>query len=388
MDAGVRRERVREGRIGLPGESRAPGRSTFELPANLTPDYRLAEARYREAETLEDKLDALEAMLSAIPKHKGTEKMQADIKRRISRTKDAIQQGKKTGTRQRVSYTVRREGAGQVALVGPANSGKSALLAALSNASPEVADYPYTTQAPQPGMVVWENVKVQVVDLPPYDPELSPQWLAGTVRSADAVAVVFSLGSDDLLDEVENTFGLLERQRTRLVPGRPPQGKALVPTAAGAVALPAVVAGEDDTGDENDGDDGPDRSWPAIIVANKLDAPGAPDRLEILREVSPALPIVAVSATEGFGLDDLRGWLFGLLRKIRVYTRAPGKKPDMTAPFVVPAGATLLEAAAAVHKDFAANLKSARVWGRKTFDGQLVPKDHVLEDGDIIELRM
>jgi len=268
------------------------------LPANLTPEYRLAEARYREAETLEDKLDALEAMLSAIPKHKGTEKMQADIKRRISRTKDAIEQGKKAGTRQRISYTVRREGAGQVALVGPANSGKSALLAALSNACPEVADYPYTTQVPQPGMVSWENVKVQVVDLPPYDPELSPQWLMGAIRSADALTLVFSLGSDDLLDEVDNTFRLLERQRTRLVPGRPPQGKSLVPTAIGAAALPAVVAGGDGPGGEADGDGGRDRSWPAIVVANKLDAPGAPDRLDILRQVSPALPIIAVSATD------------------------------------------------------------------------------------------
>lgn len=358
------------------------------MPANLTPEYRLAEAKYREAQTLEEKLAALEEMLSTIPKHKGTEKMQADIKRRISRTKEAILQGRKAGARQKLSYTVRREGAGQVALVGPANAGKSALLAALTNAEPEVADYPFTTRTPQPGMVVWENVSVQLVDLPPFDPELSPPWVAGTIRSADALAVVLSLGTDDLLEEVERTFGLLEHQKTWLAPGLPPPttGPGPVPTATGERPLPAppgAPAGGPGT------DEVPQvRRWPAIVVANKLDAPGAPDRLDLLRQACPALPIIAVSAREGWGLDELRGWLFGLLGKIRVYTKAPGKKADLTAPFVIPRGATLLDAAAAVHKDFARNLKAAKVWGRRTFDeGQLVPKDYVLEDGDIIELR-
>ncbi len=361
------------------------------MPANLTPDYRLAEARFREAETLEDKLAALQEMLSTIPKHKGTEKMQADIKRRISRTRDDMLQAKKAaGARHGMSYTVKREGAGQVALVGPANSGKSAILAALSNADPEIADYPYTTRAPQPGMVSWENVNVQVVDLPPYDPELSPQWLMGAIRSADAVAVVLSLGSDDLLDEAEETFGLLAKQQTWLAAGGPPpsgEGVPLRPTAlgAGAVAGPSPPAEAREGGDEEVAHP---RRWPAIVVANKLDTPGASDRLEILREVCPALPIIAVSAATGWGLDELRGWLFGLLGKIRVYTKAPGKKVDKSAPFTVPRGATLIDAAAAVHKDFVRNLKAAKVWGRRTFDGQLVPRDYVLEDGDIVELRV
>ncbi len=353
------------------------------MPANLTPDYRLAENRYREAETLEEKLAALEEMLATIPKHKGTEKMQADIKRRISRTKDAILQGRKTGARQKHGYTVKREGAGQVALVGPANSGKSALLAALSNAAPEVADYPFTTRTPQPGMVNWENVSVQVVDLPPFDAELSPPWLMGTIRSADAVAIVLSLASDDLLDEAEDTFGLLSRQKTWLSPAGPPPSTVLTPSAVGEAPLPAPEPRLD-----ADEDAPPPRRWPALVVANKLDAAGAAERLAMLREVCPALPIVAVSAVKGWGLDELRGWLFGLLGKIRVYTKAPGKKVDKSAPFVVPAGSTLLEVAAAVHKDFVRNLKSAKVWGRRTFDGQLVPKDYVLEDEDVVELRM
>lgn len=376
------------------------------MPANLTPEYRLAEARFREAETLEDKLAALQEMLSTIPKHKGTEKMQADIKRRISRIRDEIQQAKRAAAvKHGLSYTVRREGAGQVALVGPANSGKSALLAALSNAEPEVADYPYTTRSPQPGMVGWENVAVQLVDLPPYDPELSPPWLAGTIRSADALAVVLSLASDDLLDETGRTFELLARQKTWLCPGNPPpatEGTApLEPTAMGEGELagppPGPLSGAPEGGGTGAAEGSPEtrerqgprvKRWPAIVVANKLDAPGAVSRLEVLREVCPALPIIAVSAAAGWGLDELRGWLFGLLGKIRVYTKAPGKKVDKSAPFTVPRGATVLEAAAAVHKDFARNLKAAKVWGRRTFDGQLVPRDYVLEDGDIVEFRV
>ncbi len=390
------------------------------MPANLTPDYRLAENRFRAAETLEDKLAALEDMLATIPKHKGTEKMQADIKRRISRIRDTILQGQKAGTRPRNTYTVKREGAGQVALVGPANSGKSSILAALSNAEPEIADYPFTTQVPQPGMVAWENANVQVVDLPPFDPELSPQWLSGVIRSTDAAAIVFSLASDDLLDEVEKTFDFLSRQKTWLRPGSPPAAEStrdLRPTATGLAPLagPEAPEGEGpklpgearaaEGGAAGSGavessagratratreDKSPPavRRWPAIVVANKLDAPGAADRLEMLKEVCPALPIIAISATEGWGLDELRAWLFGLLEKVRVYTKAPGHKVDKSAPFVIPRGATLLDAAAAVHKDFAENLKSAKVWGRNTFDGQLVPKDYVIEDEDVVELRI
>jgi len=353
------------------------------VPANLTPDYRAAERRYREAETLEEKLEALREMLSTIPKHKGTEKIQADIKRRISRAKDALRREKKAGARQRLSYTVPREGAGQVALVGPANSGKSALLRAISGAEPEVADYPFTTQVPQPGMVEWENVSVQVVDLPPFDPELSPHWLSGTIRSADAIAVVLSLGSDDLLSEAEATFDLLGRQKTWLRPANPPPSVSLEPTAWGRQPLPAPPPPPED-----DEDAPRPRVWPAVIVASQLDAGAAPDALELLPAVCPKLPIIAVSAVRGDGLDELRGWLFGLLDMIRVYTKAPGKKPDMTEPFVIPRGATLLDAAAAVHRDFAQNLKSARVWGSGAFDGQMVSRDYVLSDGDIIELRI
>ncbi|MEW6522877.1 MAG: GTPase [Bacillota bacterium] len=324
------------------------------MPANLTPDYRAAELKFREAETLEDKLEALQEMLSTIPKHKGTEKMQADIKKRIAKLKAETQRQAK-GPKRRPVYYVEREGSGQVALVGPPNSGKSALLAALSGAEPEVADYPFTTRTPQPGMVRYENVQVQVVDFPPVSKEFMPPWLLGVVRAADAILIVLDLADDDLLTQTEETMELLK-------------GGKLEP-----VAGPPAAANQKR----------------ALVVANKCDAPHAAEHLELLREVlDPGLSMLRVSARTGENLDDLRREIFGLLGKIRMYTKVPGKKPDLSAPFVVRAGTTIIEAAAAVHKDIARDLKYARVWGRQTFEGQMVQRDYVVEDGDVVEFHV
>ncbi len=319
------------------------------MPANLTPEYREAEQRFREAQTPEEKLAALEDMLRTIPKHKGTEKMQADIKRRIARLR---QEGNRrpASARHRPTHHVRREGAGQVALVGPPNGGKSALLAALTNAQPVVADYPFTTREPQPGMMPFENVQIQLVDLPPLARELMPPWLPGVARAADAVVLVLDLSDDDVLSQAEESLELLRGMRLDL---------------SGEGGKRGLVAG------------------------TRRDRPGAQEHAELLRELlGERLPVVAVSATRGDNLDELKRRIFESLGIIRVYTRAPGKKPDLTAPFVLPRGCTLLEAAAAVHKDFARDLKYARVWGASTFDGQMVQRDHVLQDGDVVEFHV
>ena len=135
------------------------------MPANLTPEYLAAEEEFKSAQSHEEKIAALERMLSTVPKHKGTEKLQADIKRRLSRERK--EGHKKGGARTVPFWLVKKEGAGQVALIGPPNAGKSSLLAALTNARPEVADYPFTTHAPTPGMMAYENIQVQLIDLPP-----------------------------------------------------------------------------------------------------------------------------------------------------------------------------------------------------------------------------
>ncbi|MGH2349929.1 MAG: GTPase [bacterium] len=323
------------------------------MPANLTPDYMAADKKFKAAATPHEKLAALEEMLATIPKHKGTEKMQADLKRRIAKLRTEVQQRKKGAARGKPFFQIDKEGAGQVVLVGGPNVGKSMLLAALTNAEPEVADYPFTTRAPQPGMSTFENVQVQMVDLPPVTPEFAEGWLFGIIRTADAAVLVVDLASDELLSETDAVFDQLAAANIRLVPDR--------------VEAP---------GDKR-----------ALVVANKLDARGAGDRLALLREfLGGRLPVLPVSATAGTGLDALREQLFRLLGVIRIYSKPPGKKIDLSAPFILTQGATVLDAAEAVHKDFVVKLKYARLWGGETYQGQMVGRDHVLKDGDILEL--
>lgn len=321
------------------------------MPANLTPEYLAAEKKWKAATTPQDRLAALQEMLATIPKHKGTDKMQADIKRRIAQVRREMQ--RKGGTaRQKPFHHVEREGAGQVVLVGPPNSGKSALLRALSRAEPEVAPYPFTTRVPLPGMVPFENVQIQLVDLPPLTREFSEGWLYAIIRTADAVALTLSLGEEEVLEQAETALRLLEEAR---IPLRAPQ-----------------AAGEGKS---------------ALTVATHVDAPGAAVRLDLLREFAGGrLPVVAVSTVTGEGLEALRRALFESLGVIRVYSKPPGRKADLSAPFILRRGATVLDAAEAIHKDFAAQLRYARLWGRDEYAGQMVGRDHLLEDGDILEV--
>ena len=320
------------------------------MPANLTPQYLEAERRFRQATTPEEQLAALTEMMATIPKHKGTEHMRADIRRRMAKVRTEAARKRSSG-RGPTWQHVPREGSGQIVLVGPPNAGKSGLLAALSHAKPVVAPYPFATRIPLPGMVPFENVQLQLVDLPPVAAETAEPWLFALIRQADAALLVADLGSDDLLSSMENTQELLAGSSVQL-------------------ERPGSTAGV-----------------PTLLVATKADVPGAPERLEILREMMEGrYPLLVVSAEAGTNIEALRGEMFKLLNVIRVYTKAPGHRPDLSTPFVLKRGATVQDAAAVVHKDFSERLKYARIWGSRTFEGQMVQREHVLEDGDILEL--
>jgi uncharacterized protein len=327
------------------------------MPANLTPQYLDAEKRFRQAKTPAEKISALEEMLALIPKHKGTEKMQADLKRRLSKARDEAQKKGKASARG-YTYHVPREGAGQVALVGPPNSGKSTLLGMLTNAVPEVADYPFTTRKPLPGMMEFENIKIQLVDLPPLAPEWTEGWVFALVRNADLVLVCVELASDDVLEHLEQVKRQLAEHKLRLV-------------------------GHATTEAPNEGE----ATKRALLVGNKEDAEGAKERASVLRELYGAeFPVLTVSAATGSNLEALRRALYDGLSILRVYTKAPGKKPELNAPFVLKKGSTVVDVAEAVHKDFAASLKFAKVWGVDTYEGQRITREYVIQDGDVIEL--
>src|SRR5215468_11195780 len=184
------------------------------MPANLTPQYMEAEKRFKQAGSVEEKVAALEEMMATIPKHKGTEKLQADLKKKMSVLRKESEDHKKGGRRE--SFVVEREGARQLALVGAPNSGKSQLLRTLTHATPEVAEYPYTTREPIPGMMRFENVGLQLVDLPAISPEYMEPWVPQIIQNADAVLWIVDLSDDDLLDRFEETNRLLQNSKVDL----------------------------------------------------------------------------------------------------------------------------------------------------------------------------
>ena len=324
------------------------------MPANLTPEYKAAEQEYRQAREPEQKLACLERMLSLIPKHKGTEKMQADLKRRIARLRDSLQ---KRGGRRGFAIKVEPEGAAQVVLVGPPNSGKSTLLECTTNARAEVGDHPFTTRLPTPGMLVFENLQFQLVDLPPLDEEQTQPWVYDVIRRADSALLVVDAAAPDCVESVERVLRLLAAKKIELVGG-----------------MRAERGGQ------------PVRRVPTVVLANKMDVEGARSGAEKLeRRFEPDILVLPMSAFEE-DFASLGRAIFDSNRLIRVYSKSPGKEPDLDRPFVMRRGQTLMDFANLVHKDFAEKLKYARVWGVGKFDGQRIQRDQALEDGDVVEL--
>ncbi len=329
------------------------------MPANLTPQYHEAERRFRAAKEPEEKLQELEEMIRLLPKHKGTDHILADLRRRRSALKKEMAKAK-AKIRRGPSYRIPREGGGQIAIMGSANCGKSQLLRSLTNAEPEVAAFPYTTREPIPGMMAYQDVAFQLIDTPAITGEFMVPWMVEITRNADAGLLVADLSTDDTLDEVVTVRERLAAKKVELV-GQMEREDA-----------PASV-----------------RRLGTILVGNKCDAPEADDRLAILRELlADSLPTIAVSAQTGAGLDELRQRIYTFLEVIRVYTKVPGKKEDQGEPFVLPRGSTVLDLATAVHREFSDGLKFARLWGEGVYDGQPVKRDHVLHDGDVIELHV
>jgi len=325
------------------------------MPANLPPTYHEAEARHRSAKTQEEKLATLEEMLRLIPKHKGTDKLQGEIKARIAKVK---RQPKKKGATRGFSHHIPKEGAGQIALVGPPNVGKSALVAHLTHAEPEVADYPFTTREPLPGMMPFEDIAFQLIDLPPLSAEYLEPWVFDLIRASDMFWVVVE--SSNSLDGLEQTRRLLA-------------GKKIVPRPVGAP--PAEDPGFGET------------RKAALLVVTGQDRPGSSENLQILEALlDRPWPTLPVSVVDGQGLDELGRRSFEALEIIRVYTKQPGKAADRDKPFTLPSGSTIAELSRTIHNDVLENLKFARIWGEHVFDGQTVQREHTLEDGDVVEL--
>jgi uncharacterized protein len=310
------------------------------MPANLTADYLVAEQSYKHAHTQEERVAALEQMLATLPKHKGTEKIQAELKRRLSEVRKESR--KKAAAHTTPAYVVKREGAGQVLLIGPPNSGKSQLVCRLTHAHPEVADYPFTTRLPASGMMLFENVWIQLVDTPPLCAEFMEPWMPQLIRAAHMSALIVDPNDPDVLGEIEFTAQTLETWQA------PP---------------------------------------PKLLVGNKLDQSGAGNNFATLQALyGDRFRYVGVSAATGAGLEAFSREMFRCLELVRFYSKPPGKKPDLEVPYVLRRGATVQDAAAHVHRDFAEHLKYARLFRRSgEHDGLMVERTHLVEDEDVLE---
>lgn len=326
------------------------------MPANLPPDYKKAEERFRSAPTNEEKILALEQMLALMPKHKGTDGLRADLRRKISSLKEAAAtQQKKAGAHTDI-FHVPRTGAGQVVLLGLPNTGKSSLLATLTNAKVVVADFPFATHAPVPGMVKYEDVQIQLVDMPPITADYVAPGQVGTYRNGDIIAVVIDL-SQDIEEQVLVLLDFLE-SRNLLLDEKTP-----------AVDSQGNVLGRK-----------------AVCICTKADlAPAGAFELA-KKSFDKPIEFLQVSTQTAEGLDKFAELLFRKLNVIRIYAKPPGKPADMESPFTLPVGTTVQSLAATIHRELAEKLKSARIWGTDVYPGQSVHLTHVLHDKDIVEL--
>ncbi len=329
------------------------------MPANLPPEYFAADKRFRAAKTTEDKVTYLQELYGTIPKHKGTDKLRADVRRRLAKLKEESQTHKSAVGRHESAYHIEREGSGQAALIGMPNTGKSSLLAAMTHARPEIAGYPFTTWTPMPGMMPIGDIQVQLIDTPPFSREHVEPALLDLIRRTDLLLIVVDIVESPAM-QIEETISILLEHR--IVP---------IPVRERATDLSRSVF------------------LPALVVANKNDDENTDKDAQRLRErLDGSWNMCFASALKGRNLDRIKQCVFDALGIIRVYSKPPGKKAERNSPFVLKKGSTVADLAANVHHDFMEKLTVARVWGSGLYDGQPVGRDHVLRDGDMVELRI
>lgn len=330
------------------------------MPANLTPQYLKAEAAYRRASTPDEELQCLNVMLREIPKHKGTDKLQADLKQKISDVKKLAEK-QAAAAKKAAQPKIPRQGAGRAVIIGGPNAGKSSLLKALTRATPEVAPFPFTTREPQPGMMPWEDVMVQLIDTPPITADVFDPGTQSLIRGADLVLLMVDLENDAGIDDLQAVLERIKQTKTRL-------GKE-------------TYLDEEDVGLS---------FTQTLLLPNKVDLPEASDRLALLHEFCPLDFVEYPIATEaGTGLEALRTTIYQALDVVRCYTKVPTKKePDYDKPYTIRRGQTLADVAELVHRDFAENLKYARVWGSQIHPGSQVKGDYVIHDKDVVELHV
>lgn len=372
------------------------------MPTNVTPEYGAAERDYQQASTTEEKIRGLEKMLKLAPTHKGAESLRAEIKTKISKLKGKLLKEKEQQKKKGFSLAVKKEGAAQVVLVGPPNTGKTALLNALTEAKYETAPYPFTTTKPNLGGLNYQTVRLQLVDLPPLleGGALKQTAYFSLIRNADLVLLVVEHLNQlpPLLKEFSDSHILLNKPRPlirikrtttggltfigeKLLQGNPEEVKKILREhniASATIEIFSEVRLEDffEVLDERL------TYLPALAVLNKQETVqrvGRQDNLEV----------IPVSALKKINLELLKEKIWEKLGLIKIFTKEPGRPATRENPLTLKKGATVKEMAVFIHKDFLRKFNYARVWGKSAkHQGQIIGLDHHLEDNDVVEMHL
>ena len=325
------------------------------MPANLPPDYFTAEKRYRQASDVQEKIRILREMLAIMPKHKGTEHLQGDLKRKIAKLQSQAKKKHATSRSSGLDH-IQREGAGQIVLVGPPNSGKSSILTHLTHAHSTVAEYPFSTFKPVHGMMTYEDIQVQLVDIPPVSADYSESWIFNIIRLVDLVLLTADLSNGACVSRTKETLKILEDHKIQLKPIGEKTPK------------------------------GPEAIKSTIMIGTKRDHPDAAEVERAIQKSFPQFNYIPISVEKSLNITGFKQSIFQGLHIIRVYTKIPGKKADHSAPYVLPAGSTVQEAATMIHKEVGEMMTYARLWGTDAYAGQRIERDHILKDGDVLEV--
>jgi ribosome-interacting GTPase 1 len=328
------------------------------MPTNLPPEYFAADKKFREAESTSAKISALEEMMSTIPKHKGTDKLRADLRRKISKLK-SDKRKKKGASKHESEYHIEKEGAGRIVIIGLPNVGKSSIVAHLTHATPKISESPFTTWQPLPGMMPLEDIQVQLIDTPPLNKEHTEPELFDLVRFSELILIVVDIQATPF-QQLEDSLEMLKEHKIV-----PMQKKSDLPMEQRVNYIPVLVVVNKDDDDKFDED---------FVVFKEL--------------LETDLPLLPISIANERNIEKLKTRIFETLEIIRIYSKPPGKEADLTKPFVIKKGSNVEEFACKVHHDFYKKLKTARVWGHNVYDGQLVGRDYILYDRDIVELHL
>ncbi len=254
---------------------------------------------------------------------------------------------------------MKKKGQDRVIIIGAANVGKSSLLAAFTNALPTISEAPFSTWTPLPGMMLIDDIQIQLIDTPPLSKDIAQPELFDLIRSADLILIVVDLQATPF-QQLEDSLKLLNEHK--IIP-KQRQSKTT--------------------------DERRIQFIPVLVVVNKDDDDQCDEDFQVFKELLEIeLPLVPISVNSQRNFENLKKKIFESLEIIRIYSKPPGKDADMTKPFVIKKGSTLEEFSGKVHHDFQQKLKTARVWGSNVYDGQLVGKDHILHDKDIVELHL